>query len=361
MVRDGTGVLGRAVELADGVVRTVKPEMNWMWGQALLGYALTELDAYLGEDRYLPFTNAFCDHHARHSPRVDQSDTCAPALVTYAVYKRTGDARYKALTDRVLSYILSAPRLACGAVNHLGHSPEGRLYPRSVWVDSLMMFAVFPARYAAENRDRALLDTAAAQPGLYARLLMDPASKLWHHAYWDRTRRPYPRNIFWGRGNGWVAASLPMILDCLPADHPERSRILAVLRETSEALLRYQRPDGYFETVLNRPGRTYRESSATALIASGWLHGVRTGYLPQAFRASAERAITAVARDLRTENGVTYLDGISGPTIPLQVFPYLGYTLIPRGANRPFGVAAFIFAAIEYDRVLRSGGPVHES
>jgi unsaturated rhamnogalacturonyl hydrolase len=355
MVKGETGPLERAVALADSVVRTVSPEMKWMWGQALLGYALTELDSYLGEDRYLSFTNAYCDHHARHTPRVDQSDTCAPALVTYALYKRTGDPRYKDLTDRVLSYIRSAPRLACGAVNHLGHSPEGRLYPRSVWVDSLMMFAVFPARYAAENRDPVLLDTAAAQPGLYARLLMDPETRLWHHAYWDRPKRPYPRRLFWGRGNGWVIASLPMILDHLPGDHPERSRILAILRETSEALLPYQRPDGYFETVLSRPGRTYRESSATALVASGWLQGVRTGYLPETFRAPAERAIAAVAGDLRTENGLTYMDEISGPTVPLQAFPYLGYKLIPRGTNRSYGVAAFIFAAIQHDRLLKIG------
>ncbi len=39
----------------------------------------------------------------------------------------------------------------------------------------------------------------------------------------------------------------------------------------------------------------------------------------------------------------------SGATIPLQVFPYLGYKLIPRKCNKAFGVAAMIFAAIQYD------------
>ena len=45
----------RVLDLADSVVRQMEPKMKWMWGEALLGYALLELDEALGEDRYLPF------------------------------------------------------------------------------------------------------------------------------------------------------------------------------------------------------------------------------------------------------------------------------------------------------------------
>lgn len=44
-------------------------------------------------------------------PRVDQSGTCAPALITYDMYKRTGEPGYKKLTDRVLDYIRHEPRV----------------------------------------------------------------------------------------------------------------------------------------------------------------------------------------------------------------------------------------------------------
>ncbi len=345
-------ILNRAVDLADSVVRQLDPKMKWMWGQALLGYALTELDAYLDEDRYFKFTREYCDYYVKHEPRVDQSDTCAPALVTYAMYKRTGNKGYKYLTDKVLNYINKEPRISDDLVNHLGSSWEGRLYPRSIWVDSLMMFSLFPARFAVENNDNKLLNFAARQPALYAEYLQDKDKKLWYHAYWFKAAHHYPENIFWGRGNGWVIASLPMILDYIPVDHSERGDIIDILQSTAVALLEYQRLDGYFETVLNRPGKTYRESSATALIAGGWLHGVRSGYLDGLFAEPARKALAAVISNLEYRDGQVYLPEISGPTIPLPFFPYLGYRLIPRGRNYSYGVAALILAAIEYDKLF---------
>jgi unsaturated rhamnogalacturonyl hydrolase len=41
---------------------------------------------------------------------------------------------------------------------------------------------------------------------------------------------------------------------------------------------------------------------------------------------------------------------ISGPTIPLPIFPKLGYKAVPLGKNWSYGVAAMIFAAIEYKK-----------
>lgn len=332
-----------------------EPVMPWMWGPALLGHALAELDAYRGQRRYLPWLERYAEHHLRRTPAIHSSDTVAPALVTWALQQR-GDERFAPLTGRAVDYIMSAPRAVDDAVNHLGDSGWNWLYPRSVWVDSLMMFAVFPAIYGRATGDSELLDFAARQPAQYADRLLDPETGLWHHSYWVRLRRRYP-GAFWGRGNGWVIASLPMILDQLDADHPRRPEILKLLAGTSEALLRLQRDDGTWTTVLadkrrrwpSRPG--YRELSATALVASGWLHGVRAGYLPERFRAPGERALSAVTAAVRRRDGRLELPEISGPTIPVPVVPRLGYQWTPTGANHPYGVAAFVFAALNWARL----------
>ena len=59
-----------------------------MWGEALLGYALDELDKENGREDYTPFLKAYCDYWVKLNPAVDQSDTAAPGLITYAMYKR---------------------------------------------------------------------------------------------------------------------------------------------------------------------------------------------------------------------------------------------------------------------------------
>lgn len=332
--------------LCRDVVARTDPRMKWTWGQALLGYALAEMDAARGADEFTPFLCAFCDHYVANPPRIDYADTVAPALVTYAMQKKTGSPAYAALTDRALDYIQNEPRLLEDAVNHLGRSPEARWYPESIWVDSLMMFSVFPARYARENGKQALLDFAARQPGIYRRYLQDPQDKLWYHSYWVKAARPHPgRRIYWGRGNGWVVCALPMILDSIGPEHPNFPEIQDILRETVDALLPFQEADGSFHTVLGK--KSYKEMSATALVAAGVLHGVRRGYLPQTCREAGERAFRCVVDRFTEDEDGLHMTGISAPTIPLHLFAYACYCLTPKGRDLSYGLAAVIFAAIE--------------
>lgn len=342
----------KVVRLADDLTGRIEPRMKWMWGEALLGFALSELDDHLGESRYLPFLQAYGDYWTARQPRVDQADTSAPALITYSLYRKTGHEGCKKLTERVLHYIRHEPRVLGDAVNHLGNSPEGRLYPKSIWVDSIMMFGVFPAIYARDNGDSELLDYAARQPALYSGYMQDPEEGLWYHSYWIKARTHYPRRrIFWGRGNGWVACALPMLVDCLGESHPERGRIIDIFRRTATALLPLQRPDAFFDTLLKQPGRNYREASATALIAAGFMHGARCGWLGPEYGQAGLRAFRAVVDSLEeTPRGLS-MPGISAPTIPLPLMPLTGYRLVSCGNDWSYGVAALLFAALEYDRM----------
>lgn len=338
-------------KLAEYVVKSRPVNMGWSWGQGLMGGALSDLDDYLGTSISMDFLKGYCDYYAAHQPSVASADTSAPAMITYAMQKKTGNPAYKALTDRVLDYIKNEPRLIGDAVNHLGNSFIGKFYPKSIWVDSLMMFSVFPAQYACENGDGKLLDIAARQPAVYAEYMIDKEENLWYHSYWVKRASHYPTGkVFWGRGNGWVISALPKILDSI-GDHPERSKILEILAKTSASLVRCQREDGAFDTVLQKPGKTYRELSATALIADGWLHSVRKGYLPESYLAPALAAYKAVDDAIIiNENGV-FMPEISAPTSPLWPSPYLVYRFTPKAKNLAYGVAAYIWAGIEYDKL----------
>ena len=338
--------------LADYITATSDPKMKWMWGEALLGYALDELDKENGREDYTPFLRAYCDYWAKENPAVDQSDTAAPGLITYAMYKRCGNDEYKRLTDKVLDYIRNEPRLYLDCLNHLGCSKKGRIYPKSVWIDSVMMFSVFTSLYARESGDSELLDFAARQPKQYASMMLDNEKNLWSHSYWVKQGHAFPRrDLFWGRGNGWVACGFPMILDNIGLDHHEAQGIIDLFVRTSEALLECMRDDYTFGTLLKYD--SYRELSATALISAGWLHGIRCGYLDrEKFLEPAVKAFEACVSAMDESDEGVFMTEISGPTIPLPLFPKLGYKLVPLGKNWSYGVAALIFAAIEYKRCL---------
>ncbi len=342
----------KVVRLADYITKTSDPKMKWMWGEALLGYALDELDKENGTESYTDFLCSYCDYWAKADPAVDQSDTAAPGLITYAMYKRTANAEYKRLTDKVLDYIRYEPRLYLDCLNHLGCSKKGKIYPKSVWIDSVMMFSVFTSLYANESGDAELLDFAARQPKQYASMMLDKDKGLWAHSYWVNQKTAFPkRDLFWGRGNGWVICAFPMILDNIGLDHKEAPEIIRLFRQTSEALLTCMRDDYTFNTLLKY--KSYRELSATALISAGWLHGIRCGYLDEKFLEPAIKAFEACVNAMEESDEGVYMTEISGPTIPLPLLPKLGYKMIPLGKNWSYGVAALIFAAIEYRKLLK--------
>ena len=336
--------------LVDFVSKTWDPKMKWMWGEALLGYAMDEFDKANDREDYTQFLKSYCDYWVKADPSVDQSDTAAPGLITYAMYKRCGNEEYGALTEKVLNYIRYEPRLYLDCLNHLGCSAKGKLYPKSVWIDSVMMFSVFTSLYASESGDKELLDFAARQPKQYASMMLDKKNGLWAHSYWVKKKSAFPKNnIFWGRGNGWVVCAFPMIIDNIGTDHKEADEIIELFRSTSESLLGCMNDDYTFNTLLK--DRSYRELSATALISAGWLHGIRCGYLDEKFLEPAIKAFEACTSAIEESEDGVYMPEISGPTIPLPLLPKLGYKAVPLGKNWSYGIAALIFAAIEYKKL----------
>lgn len=347
----------RVIELADASVKRYEPaKLKWMWGEALYTYALSLLDNALGQDRYLDFNRAYLDAHIEKGYRVDQSDTMAPGLTAFAVLQKADNPQYQQVIDRVLDYLKHSERVLDYMPNHLGSSLEGKFYPRSVWVDSVMMYGVFSSWYGRATGDEEIYDFARRQPALFAKYLQDPQDKLFYHCYWTKKGHTYPKNkIFWGRGNGWVIGGLPLAIDHFRADSEERQQAIDILVKTSAALLPYQRADGFFETVLNKPGKTYIESSATALIASGWMQGVADGYLDKAYLEPGLKAYKAVVDSLEIKDKLLSMPLISAPTIAIQGAPYLGYKYTPRGNDWTYGLAALFFAALSYKRLSDAG------
>jgi unsaturated rhamnogalacturonyl hydrolase len=345
----------KILDLCDYLVKVWIPEeKRWGWGEGLFAYALTRLDSYLGEDRYYPFVKRYIDRHVAHTPEINSSDTAAPGLASYFLQRKTGDVRYKALTDKVINYIKNTDKIIEDLPNHFGTSKDAKDYPFSVWVDSLMMFGVFTVLYGKEEGDRELLEYGARLPGQFAKYLMDKDEHLWYHSYRVKQHTHYPRRkIFWGRGNGWVIAALPMIAEILGKEHPKSAEIIKIFQQTSAALLRYQRADGAFETVFNKVGKTYRELSATALIAGGWLDGIAQGILDESvFLAPAMKAYEACEGSIIYEDGGVFFPEISRPTVPMKIIPYTWYKRMPRGRNWNYGVAALVLAAINKQKYL---------
>ena len=342
----------KVIKVADTFVEENDPKkLHWSWGPALAMFTLSLLDDELGEKRYFNYYKEYTDFHYDKGVVVDQSDTCAPALIANELYKKTKEEKYLELTNKGIDYLLIEPRLIGNLINHNGHSKDSRDYPKSIWVDSIMMSGVFSVIAATDHNNNNLLEFSKTQPKEITLLLQDKNTKLFHHSWWKILKRVYPKNLFWGRGNGWVIAAFSMFLDYVEDPFTKKA-----LEEISNELLTYQREDYYFDTVLNKKDN-YRESSATALISYGWLNGVNKGYLSEKYLIPAQKAFEHICEDIRIDNDDYYMTEISKWTIPMFIAPYKlkwgpypGYKYVKTGENIPYGVASLILAGIAYNK-----------
>ena len=196
------------------------------------------------------------------------------------------------------------------------------------WIDAIFMsgpvFSKFGADaslphtlgYASEDYFEAL-STLYNDMKTYKYDLYDEVEQLWYRdaasiyrpepaecpSPTTRCRTQNDRKSFWSRGNAWVIAALPRILDDAP---PDAAQYLGMLREMASSLKDRQQADGFWSSSLGDPHDfPGPETSGTAgfvyAIAWGINHQVLNAadYMPVALRAWDAMVQTAVRNDGR--------------------------------------------------------------
>lgn len=334
----------KATDVADHFIATNKPEsLDWNWGPAVFLYALTRFG-----DRYADYVERYHEHHAKHPTIIDFADHCPSALS--ALWLQTHAKSWTGMTAAadVANYLKTEPRNSIGSLDHVGRrSVAAKIYADSIWVDSLMMWALFAVQWGAKFSEPELLEFGVNQPLIFAKHLQDEKSGLFRHAYFIKKGRAVPKEeAYWLRGNGWVATSIVEILEALPPGAYERQRqaLLEVYRKLVAGLLRYQRANGLWDTIVNEPGQSYVELSGSALAAYAIARGANRGYLPKSAIEKARHAHSAILRRLKKTATGYSMPGISWYTIP---GPKVAYTLVPRKSDLPYGVGALLLLESE--------------
>jgi rhamnogalacturonyl hydrolase YesR len=114
----------------------------------------------------------------------------------------------------------------------------------------------------------------------------------------------------WGRGNGFAALGMALVLEDLPARHPQRAALLAAHVAHLKALAACQDYTGMWHQVVDRP-ESYREYTGTAMIAFAMARGIRGGWLDKkTLQPSVDRAWQSLR--LRTLPGPVFVDVCTG-------------------------------------------------
>lgn len=245
-------------------------------------------------DDYLPGGSK-----AQYASRPYHVDDSIFGSLPYQVYLQNGDRRCLAEGNRYADIQWSEPNENTVRERHAlpeevqwqywkqGFTPQTRL-----WIDDMYMIIALQSQAYRATGDRKYIERAANEMCLYLdklQLKEGPSKGLFYHA-------PDVKYV-WGRGDGWMAAGMALVLRYLSEDNPKRTRILEGYRLMMESLLRYQRADGKWCQLVDRPGdpRNWAESSCTAMFAYAFMMGSRFGWLPvETYGPAARKAWIAL-------------------------------------------------------------------
>jgi len=199
-----------------------------------------------------------------------------PAMGGEAYWKAaqlTGDREIQDAVRAMLDFLLQkAPRGADGTLYHVFQASQ-------VWSDG---FNGAPPFFAAMGR----YDEALAQIEGFRKRLWDPQKKLLSNI-WDDGTQSFKRRDFWGTGQGWAAAGLARVIRSLPpARSLDRQRLGAFARDIIDGCLVFQRPDGLFHDVVDKP-ESFVEVNLAQMLAYAIYTGVSGGWLDRQYLAKA--------------------------------------------------------------------------
>ena len=196
--------------------------------------------------------------------------------VPLAFARLTGDAKAREIGLKLADFQWSEPKDARAIIANYatleeshgwwerGYSGETRL-----WIDDMYMINLLQTEAYKLTGDRKYVDRAAKEMCLYLEKLQ-LENGLFYHA---------PDVPFvWGRGAGWMAAGMPLVLKCMRQSDPHYAQILAGYRKMMAKLLACQREDGLWGQLADDP-TTWAETSGSAMFAYGMAEGVVQGWL----------------------------------------------------------------------------------
>lgn len=118
-------------------------------------------------------------------------------------------------------------------------------------------------------------------------------------------------NVYWGRGNGWVAAGLANVLRQLPAESKFRPYYEELFKRFVPRLIELQDAEGYWHASLLDPASyPAPEISATAMIVYAAAWGVNNGLLGEEFLPAIRKGWCAIEKAIGPDGKVGWIQPI---------------------------------------------------
>jgi unsaturated rhamnogalacturonyl hydrolase len=227
-------------------------------------------------------------------PKPNHVDNTVFGAVPFELYIQTHQAKYLELGTDIADKQWALPENPSTDKQKLAE--RGLTWQTRMWIDDMFMITLVQTQAYRATKDHKYIDRAAKEMVVYLDELQKP-NGLFYHA----PDVPF----FWGRGNGWMAAGMTEVLRSVPADNPDREKIMAGYKKMMASLLNYQAPDGMWRQLIDDP-ESWGESSCTGMFTYAMVTGVKYGWLDQdTYGKAARKGWIALTSHINANGDIT--------------------------------------------------------
>ena len=338
-------------------VNRIRPSSLWtraVYYEGLM--ALYEIDP---QQRYIDYTDRWASFHEwtpRNGVKTNDADDQCCAQTYLERYMQSGGEEKIVHVKENLAQQMVTPNQKTATYNHKTQTPANSLYGWWTWIDAIQMGMPIYFQMAKITGDHHYIDHAMHMytwsRDTLAGGLFNVKDGLWWRDkdYVPPYKEPDGQQCYWSRGNGWVYAALVRCMNnCSPKDKAYK-RLKRDFMLMSQALLKCQREDGFWNPSLTSTNYAMKETSGTALFLYGMAWGIQKGYLKaKVYKPACDRAWAAMVRDAVHPDG--FLGWMQGTGKDPSAGQPLSYTKIPDFED--YGTGCFLLGAAEYYRLLK--------
>ena len=313
----------------------VRPSNIWTRGVYYEG--LMALYSIYPQERYYQYTLDWANFHKwdyRNGPTTRNADDYCAGQTYIDMYRISPEP------ERI--------RKVRANIDMLVNTPQNGDW---TWIDAIQMGMPVLAKLGATLNDTKYFDKMwqmyACTRNEIGGGLFNVADGLWWRDadFTPPYKEPNGEDCYWSRGNGWVYATYPRIMNEIPANETHYKDYLNDFLAMSKALKACQREDGFWNVSLHDPSNFGgKETTGTSLFVYGMVWGINKGILNRSeYLPVVLKAWNAMANDAVHANG--FLGFVQGTGKEPKDSQPVTYDKVPNFED--FGVGCFLLAGSE--------------
>ena len=254
---------------------------RYSWKTALMANALSDAGEYNEIKRYIRKWK-----HIKY--QLCEIDDVQNGLLLLKLYRQNGE--YKELMDKLCEFCLNKSRDSQDSIPYRSNTED-------IYVDYLGMVCPFLFAYAKEFNDTEVHRLAFKQIENFIKYARDEKTGLVYHGY-NYKENTTKGELGWGRGMGWVLMGIAESIEYIDKTSDEYRLLKEYLRVLANAVINYQRNDGYFTWSI-ADKEAHIDTSATSMIIYALCKGVEQGVLDASFIVNIELGAEALHRSYK--------------------------------------------------------------